>query len=91
MTDKEICTECSEPDPCGCPEGERILLVKKGYTDETCPGRGRYHTPVPEGYVERGEDAEARLAKGQFQKSCPVCGLWAMWYTQGGGRAQGSS
>ena len=58
---------------------------------EDCPDRGRLHTPVPEGYIERSEDAERRLAKGQSQHRCPTCGFWATWRNRTGRRAPGSS
>jgi hypothetical protein len=50
----------------------------------------RHHTPVPDGYVARSEDADRRLARGQRQERCPTCGLWAVWRTKSGGRAGGS-
>lgn len=57
---------------------------------DDCPSRGRHHTPVPDGYVDRALDADRRMALGQEQQTCPVCGLWAVWVTKGGRRATGS-
>lgn len=57
---------------------------------EQCVDAGRHHTPVPDGYVDRSEDAQLRLSRGQSQERCPTCCLWAVWRTKGGRRAAGS-
>jgi hypothetical protein len=57
--------------------------------DAPCPTPER-HTRVPDGYLERVDDARARLGRGQYQERCPGCGLWKVWKTRGGTRARGS-
>lgn len=57
---------------------------------DQCRHAGRNHTPTPRGYVEWHEDADRRLAEGQRQEQCPTCGLWAVWMTADGRRANGS-
>lgn len=69
----------------------RMQVAGKILRREDCPDSGRLHTPVPDGYVDRAEDAEQRLAKLQRQERCPTCGLWAVWRTRTGRRAMGSS
>lgn len=57
---------------------------------EECVEAGLRHTPIPTGYVERGEDAEQRLLAGQKQYLCPMCRRWAIWLTLDGTEAPGS-
>lgn len=35
-----------------------------------------WHKPSLLYYVDAGEDAERRLARGQKQKQCPICKRW---------------
>jgi hypothetical protein len=53
---------------------------------EDCPDVGN-HTPVPSGYLERAEDAERRVARGQYSERCQTCGFWAIWRTKSGRKA----
>lgn len=66
------------------------MRMKFHAPEDQCRHAGRYHTPTPRGYVEWHEDADRRMADGQRQEQCPTCGLWAVWMTADGRRANGS-
>jgi hypothetical protein len=38
--------------------------------------RCSWHRPDNFGYLHAAHDAEERLARGELQRQCPLCGLW---------------
>ena len=70
--------------------GSRVWLVEGDglvgtETDKQCWRRIR---PLAE--VDPRQSVCKRIADGQRQEQCPTCGLWAVWMTSDGRRANGS-